>query len=240
MPRLSTGFVIVGAYADKVRRTLFAQMASYTRADKEWAQRVAYGAAQLNRLLYEILVNRLKLDKGDVVRVRIDYDVDEQRKEVVWKWNTLTVEAFRRMSAADVEGAVKDAASRAQELLAGAVRYEVVKLGETEDGDVVYSVRLGGSEIGAVEVTPLNDEVLLKAGAVLEPSPAVFQRSRVQLRGRSVEEAIAEVVSRPLGGSARQVGSDEALKVINMLRSRVSAKPFEAAGEEEEEEGGEG
>jgi len=117
VPRLSSGLVIVGAYAIKVRRTLFAQLRDRTRADKEWAQKVAFAAAQLNRVLFEVFVNRLKLDKGDVVRVRIDYDVDEEKKEVVWRWDTLTVEVFRRLASEQVAEAAKEVASRVSEPL---------------------------------------------------------------------------------------------------------------------------
>ncbi|MEM4848918.1 MAG: DUF2258 domain-containing protein, partial [Ignisphaera sp.] len=61
MPRLSSGFVIAGAYADKIRRTMFAQMRDYVRKDKEWGQRIALAIAQLNRFLYTILVEQLKI-----------------------------------------------------------------------------------------------------------------------------------------------------------------------------------
>jgi len=50
VPRLSSGLVIAGAYATKVRRTLFAQLRDRTKADKEWAQKVAFASAQLNRI----------------------------------------------------------------------------------------------------------------------------------------------------------------------------------------------
>ncbi len=232
MPRLSSGLIIVGAYALKVRRTLFAQLRDRTRGDKEWAQKVAYGAAQLNRVLFELLVDRLKLDKGDVVRVRIDYDVDEARKEIVWRWDTLTVEVFRRVADEQVAGAVKEVASKAAEIAATGLRYEVSRLGETEDGDVVLAVRAGGRDVGAVIVTPLNDEVLLKTGAVLEPSPTLIGRARVRVGGRPLEEAIAEHVSKA-APAGRQVDEGEATKIINDLRARVSARPLE----EEEGEG---
>jgi hypothetical protein len=237
VPRLSSGLVIVGAYAIKVRRTLFAQLRDRTRADKEWAQKVAFAAAQLNRVLFEVFVNRLKLDKGDVVRVRIDYDVDEEKKEVVWRWDTLTVEVFRRLANEQVAEAVKEVASRVSELLAVGVRYELEKLGETEDGDVVYSVKTAGREVGTVIVTPLDDELLVKTGAVLEPFPMTIGRSRLPLGGRPAEEAVAEYVSKATT-MGRQVEEEAALKLINDLRSRVSAKPLE--GVAEEEGGGEG
>ncbi|MGC9072313.1 MAG: DUF2258 domain-containing protein [Acidilobus sp.] len=232
MPRLSSGLIIVGAYALKVRRTLFAQLRDRTRADREWAQKVAYGAAQLNRVLFEILVNRLKLDKGDVVRVRIDYDVDDARKEISWRWDTLTVEVFRRVPEDQLTPAVKEVASKAAEIAVTGLRYEAARLGETEDGDVIFTMRAGGRDVGAVIITPLNDEVLLKTGAVLEPSPVILGRSRLKVAGRQVEEVVADYVSKS-ALTGRQVEEQEALKVINDLRARASARPFE----EEEGEG---
>ena len=231
MPRLSTGLIIVGAYALKVRRTLFAQLRDRTRGDKEWAQKVAYASAQLNRVLYDLFVERLRLDKGDVVRVRIDYDVDEGKKEVVWRWDTLTVEVFKRVTDEQVQAAVKDVASRAAEIAATGLRYEASRLGETEDGDIVLAVRAGGRDVGTVIVTPINDEVLVKAGAVLEPSPTLITRGRVKVAGRALEDVIAEYVTKAVP-SGKQVDEGEATKVINDLRARVSAKPIEE-GEEE-------
>ncbi len=232
MPRLSTGLIIVGAYALKVRRTLFAQLRDRTRGDKEWAQRVAYAAAQLNRVLYDLLVERLRLDKGDVVRVRVDYEVDEAKKEVAWRWDTLTVEVFKRVTDDRVQEAVKEVASRAAEIAVTGLRYEAARLGETEDGDVVLTVRAGGRDVGTVIVTPINDEVLVKAGAVLEPSPTLIARGRVKVAGRQLEDVIAEYVTKAVP-TGRQVEEGEATKVINDLRARVSARPIEE-GEEEQ------
>ncbi len=234
MPMLSTGYIIVGVYATKVRRTLYAQLSQRVRSDKEWAQRVAYGAAQLNRVLYELFVNRLKLDKGDVIRVRINYDIDDEKKSIIWRWNSMRVEVFRRVPGTDVELAVKEIMASAEEILKTSLRFEAVKLGETEDGDVVYALKLGGREVGAVIVTPLDGEVLLKSGAVLEPSPAIFGRTRAKLEGRSIEEVIAGLVSRPQ--EASQVERNEALKLVNSLRSRVGLGQITPEEEEEDTE----
>lgn len=102
---LSTGLIIAGAYADKVRRTLFAQLRDLVKQDKEFAREVARAAAELNIVLYNILVNELKIDKGDVVRARIAYTV-EPSKRIKWFYDTLRLEVFRRVPDSDVSHVV--------------------------------------------------------------------------------------------------------------------------------------
>ncbi len=235
MPLLSSGLVIAGAYADKIRRTLFAQMRDYVRRDKAWGQRVAYAAAQLNRLLYSILVERLKIDKGDVVRVRIEYEIDEERMEIRWKWDTLTIEAFRRVPQEEVDRVVKEFVSRAAEVSTAAVEYTLEKLGETFDGDVVYSVKLGDREVGAVIVTPVNNTLaVLKRGGVVEPTPAVFEKVKLEIQpGQTLEDAIKRTLATVIQ-TATHVSYDEAYKLINRIREAVQAKPMERVEVEEE------
>jgi len=43
--------------------------------------------AEPNQTLYKILVDKLKTERGDVIRVRIDCDVSEAM--VKWFWNIL-------------------------------------------------------------------------------------------------------------------------------------------------------
>ena len=107
MPReLSTGLIIAGAYADKLRRTLFAQLRDMVRQDKEFAREVARASGEINRLLFIILVEKLKVDKGDVVRIRVQYDVENGK--IKWYYDTLRVEYFKRVSDEEVAKAVKE------------------------------------------------------------------------------------------------------------------------------------
>ncbi|MFN4046744.1 MAG: DUF2258 domain-containing protein [Acidilobaceae archaeon] len=76
MPTLRSGYVIGGAYADKIRRTLFAQTRDLVKSGELSVQEVARAAGELNRILYEILVDRVKIEKGDVVRVSVNYTVE--------------------------------------------------------------------------------------------------------------------------------------------------------------------
>jgi hypothetical protein len=228
--------VIAGAYADKIRRTMFAQMRDYVKRDKEWGQRIALAIAQLNRFLYTLFVEQLKIDKGDIVRVRIDYDIDEQNKNIVWKWDTLTVEAFRRVPQEEVEKVVKTLTAKALEISTAAVAYTLEKLGETFDGDVVLAIKLGEREVGAAIITPVNESLaVLKKGAVLEPTPAIFDKVRLDISpGKMLDEVLRETLSKVIL-SARHVDANEALNTINAIRERVAVKPM--AGYEEVEEG---
>ena len=105
MRELSTGFIIAGAYADKVRRTLFAQLKDLIKQDKEFSKEIARASAELNIVLYNILVDELKIEKGDVVRIRINYRVESERR-ITWLYNTLRVEAFKRIPDENVEKVV--------------------------------------------------------------------------------------------------------------------------------------
>ncbi|MEM4441864.1 MAG: DUF2258 domain-containing protein [Ignisphaera sp.] len=236
MPKLSSGFVIAGAYADKIRRTLFAQLRDYLRKDKEWGQRIALAVAQLNRFLYTLLVERIKIDKGDVVRIRIDYDIDETTKSINWLWNTLTIEAFRRIPQDEVDKITKELVTKAVEISTAAVVYALEKLGETFDGDIVYTIKLGDREVGTAIVTLINENIgVLKRGAVIEPTPAVFDKVKLVVEpGKTIEDTLRDVLSTVIQ-SAKHVDADEAVKIINAIRDRVSAKPIVKYEEAEEE-----
>ncbi len=107
MPKeLSTGLVIAGAYADKLRRTLFAQLRDLVKQNKEFAREIARASGEINRLIYIVLVEKLKADKGDVVRIRVQYDVEDGR--VKWYYDTLRIEYFKRVPDEQVAKIVKE------------------------------------------------------------------------------------------------------------------------------------
>jgi len=236
MPRLSSGFVIAGAYADKIRRTMFAQLRDYIRKDKEWSQKIAFAVAQLNRFLYTVLVEQVKIDKGDVVRIRIDYDIDEANKNIVWKWDTIVIEAFRRIPQEEVDNITKKLISKAVEIATAAVAFNIVKIGETFDGDIVYALRLNDRDVGAAIVTPVNETLaILKRGAVIDPTPAIFEKVKLEIpSGRSLEDVLRDTLSAVVQG-ARHVSVDEALKMVNAIRERASVAPIAKYEEVEEE-----
>ncbi len=104
---LSTGLIIAGAYADKLRRTLFAQLRDYVKKNKEYAREIARAAGEINRLLYHIIVEELKSDKGDVVRIRVKYSFDPEKMEIKWHYDTLQIEYFKRYPDEKVAETVK-------------------------------------------------------------------------------------------------------------------------------------
>jgi len=87
MPTLSTGFVRAAGYADKVRRVLFA------RAKGLDPQEIVRAAAEFNMKIFDIMQKR-KVDKSDVVRIRCDFNIKEGKIE--WNWDTLELEVYTR------------------------------------------------------------------------------------------------------------------------------------------------
>jgi hypothetical protein len=106
MPTLNTGLIIAGAYADKARRVLMAQVKGQVDA-----QEAVRASAELNKLLFEVIVNELKADKGDVVRVVVDYEVEGGK--IRWNFDSLRVELFKRVLDEEVKKRVQAALARA-------------------------------------------------------------------------------------------------------------------------------
>lgn len=144
MPQLSTGFVIAGAYADKLRRVLFAQLRDAIKRGEIDNKTVAQRAGELNRLLFEILVNKLKIDKGDVVRIRIEYDVRDG--DIVWKLDTLRIEAFRRIPDEEIERVIKESIKKKEEILAREVTEEERAWTEAREREVEKEVQKRAEE----------------------------------------------------------------------------------------------
>lgn len=97
---ITTGLIIAGAYADKLRKTLFAQVREYVKTGQLRQEEVARAAGELNSLLFRLIVEGLGLSKGDVVRIRAAYYISEGR--IRWDLTNLQVEAFKRVSEEEV------------------------------------------------------------------------------------------------------------------------------------------
>ncbi len=192
MPVLRSGLVIAGGYADKIRRVLFAQMKDQIKSGEIDAKEVARAAGELNRLLYIILVDKLKIDKGDVVRITVEYDIGDGK--IVWKLETLQIQAWRRVPEEEIDEVVKETVGSAREILESSPEYEVEKLGETDTGDIVFEVKLSNERVGAILLTPLNGNALVRA-AFTAPAPRVLKKSLVNLEGRDPEEYVKNSIS---------------------------------------------
>ena len=213
MPTLNTGLVIVGAYADKVRRTLFAQLKDKIKAKEIDSKMVAKASGDLNKLLYEIFVNRLKLDKGDVVRIVVDYDVEDG--EVVWNLESLRVEVFKRLAEEEYADIIKESVKRIEELEeVEEVRMRIERVGETDLGDVIYEIRIGDEKVGALVLTPLNGEGIVR-GALIKPNPVVIERTKITME--SLEEELLKVVE----GKGKVVSEEEAEKIIKEIEGMI-------------------
>lgn len=160
MPRISSGLIIAGAYANKLRRVMFATLKG--KADNK---EIARASGELNATLFE-LFRDVGVDKGDVVRVTIEYEV--QNGQIKWIWDTLEVQHFRIV--AETEEKIKEKLKEILEKRAAPpptptvhVELEVEYLGTVREGiEDVYVVKMPKEEelitAGAVRVLFRNDE----------------------------------------------------------------------------------
>ena len=225
MPTLNTGLIISGGYADKVRKTLFAQLRSAVGSGSISSQEVARAVAELNQALYGILVDKLKAERGDVVRVRVDYEVAEGR--VQWLWNTLRIELFRRVPDKEVARQVAEALAEAEKAAKAVEAYTVERTVTTSLGDSLYRVLLEGRRVGIFMASRLGEEAVVK-GATVEPAPTIIEGYKLNLQGRSLDEAIAREVSSIIQ-SGRKTSPDEAEKALKELEAIIEAEAGKAS-----------
>jgi hypothetical protein len=229
MPTLKSGLVIAGAYADKVRRVLFAQLRDNIKKGEISSKDVARAAGELNRLLFEILVYKLGVDKGDAVRISVDYDLVDG--EIKWNLDTLKVEVWRKAPQEEVDNAVKSVVEKAEEIVGGAIVFTVEEIGETDTGDIIYTLKHRDREVGALIVTPLDGEALVR-GAVVEPTPLILKRKRVEYEG-DLKEFIENNVTQ-LMSDAENTERREPERIIHELKALAQASKEEVTEEEYE------
>ncbi|MCS7107866.1 MAG: DUF2258 domain-containing protein [Sulfolobales archaeon] len=219
MGTLRSGYIIVGAYADKVRRVMFAQLRDHVREGIIKGSEVAFKVAQLNKVLYKVFVDELRLGKGDLVRISVDYELKDGVIE--WLFDTLKIEVFKRMPDDEVKTVLERVKEGIKAVAEAAVVFNVERLGETEDGDLVYVMKLGDREVGAFIITPVDNElVFVKKGAALEPTPMVVEKFKIECRGVSIEDAIKENIDK-FSSNAKYVSLNDAAKIIELVKKRV-------------------
>jgi len=103
---LRTGVVLAGAYADRVRKVLFAQLAQKIKSKEIDNKEVARAAGELNTLLYEAFVKHLALSKGDLVRIEASYKIKDGK--IIWDFSSLKVRAFREIGEEVVAKAIEE------------------------------------------------------------------------------------------------------------------------------------
>ncbi len=216
---LSSGYIIVGAYADKIRKVLFGHFSDKIKAKEIDPKLVAKYAGDLNKFLYEVLVNRLKLNKGDVVRVRIDYEYDEDSKELSWDFTTLRLEVFRREPEEKVKEILEEAKKKAEAIISEEIVYDVKKLGITELGDEIYEVYVSDKSVGILQVTKINEEIIVK-GAFTYPESKIIERARLK-----IEENIENTLKSNIGSlllTAKESDYDKCEKIIGRIKSSLT------------------
>ncbi|MCQ5337359.1 MAG: DUF2258 domain-containing protein [Candidatus Methanomethylicia archaeon] len=213
MSQLTTGLVITGAYADKIRKTLFAQLKDNIKKGEIPSQEVARAIAELNRILYHILVEKLKLDKGDVVRIRIEYNIENNK--IKWKYENLQIEIFKKQ---DVSGIISEIIPEIEKLLIP--NYVIEKISTTIFGDHIYRIKLNDKDIGKIVLTMINGELGIIHGALLEPSPLIINKRKITIK-EDIDKFLSENINDIIA-SAQSVEFIEAEKVIKSIETLIS------------------
>jgi hypothetical protein len=206
MPTLKSGAVILGAYASKIRKTLFAQLKDKVKAGEISSQEIARAAGELNKILYVLFVERLKLEKGDVVRVSIEYEIGKQ--EIKWKWDTIKIECFKRISEDEI---MKNLSEILKE---GKTKYIIRKLRETKLGDIIFEILENEKQTGLIVVTPLNEEIVVR-GAIRPTT--LIPKIRMKIEG-DIEEYLSNSLKEILE-SGKQVEKEEVEKIVSEISS---------------------
>jgi hypothetical protein len=206
MSTLRSGAVILGAYASKIRKSLFAQLKDKVKAREISSQEIARAAGELNKTLYTLFVERLKLEKGDVVRISIDYEISQQK--ISWKWDTIKIECFKRVPEEEIMKNLLDILKR------GEAKHTIRKLRETKLGDLIFEILENEKQIGLIVVTPLDNEAIIR-GAI-KPT-TIIQKRRVNIEG-DIEEYFSNSLKEILE-SGKQAEKEEVEKIINEISS---------------------
>jgi len=205
VPTLNTGLVRVAGYAPKVRRTLLAQLKPAIAAGEVSPREAVYKAAQLNRLLYISLVEELHLQKNDIVRVRVDYELSDG--ELKWNLDTVRIDVWRADDALSAKAAetLKAVAEREkwreQRLTARLVASSPL-------GEEVYELLRGDARVGAVKVVKTDDTAVV-IGAVLDPPV------KIKATVKTVEDIAA--VAESATATEAPVAREEAEKIVEAL-----------------------
>lgn len=214
MPTLRTGAVIVGAYAMKIRRTLFAQLKDKIKTKEISSQEVARAAGEINRMLYVLFVEKLRLDKGDVVRITIDYDLTPEN-QIVWNYDSLKVEAYRKVPEDEVARYLKEIIEGLQKASTINVEeYSIEKVKETKLGDIIFNIKKDKKVVGILIATQIDEDVVIR-GAIKEP-PFLISKTKIKF-----EESIENTVTKNFTNLLKRAvptSEEEAEKTIKEIK----------------------
>ncbi|NHV45625.1 MAG: DUF2258 domain-containing protein, partial [Candidatus Verstraetearchaeota archaeon] len=162
---------------------------------------------------YHILVEKLKLDKGDVVRIRIEYNIENNK--IKWKYENLQIEIFKKQ---DVSGIISEIIPEIEKLLIP--NYVIEKISTTIFGDHIYRIKLNDKDIGKIVLTMINGELGIIHGALLEPSPLIINKRKITIK-EDIDKFLSENINDIIA-SAQSVEFTEAEKVIKSIETLIS------------------
>lgn len=207
---MSTGLILVSGYAHKIRRTMFAQLKDMVKSGEVSNKEVAYKTGILNKILFEVLVGKLQLDKHDVVRIRIDYEVENG--EIKWDYDTIQIEVWKRSDDLAEKAVNEFKRLLEQEQFMREAGYTLSKIGTTPLGEDVYAIEREGERIGVIKVMPLNDNLIV-AGVILEPARKI---RTVIPTPENMETALPTILSR-----GTEIPEEEAKKILEEILAGV-------------------
>lgn len=91
MAELRTGPVRLSGYALKLRRVFNAAFKDKYKSGELDANVINEDVSELNRKIYEVLVDRFEIPKEAIVNITVDYDVTEDKH---LKINDISIEVF--------------------------------------------------------------------------------------------------------------------------------------------------
>ena len=210
MPTLSTGLVRAAGYADKIRRTMFAQLRDAIKAGEIDSKQVAYRVGRLNEILYKLLVETLGIEKHDAVRIMIDYEVSYG--DIHFDWNSIQIEIYRydedlSRKAVDELKKLLEAGLAERDFLVS----EVKRIGPT----AFYEVTLESKgKVGAISVLDTG-EAYAVSGAILLGGRG-YRVSGVVSKTENIEVALKRLLNEAIVMN-REISVEEAEKIIGDL-----------------------
>jgi len=206
VPVASTGFVKASAYADKLRRTVFAQVKEYVKRGVIGSRQVAYRVGRLNAALYKVLVEVLGVSKDDVVRIRVPYEVRDGDLHI--DYSRVAIEVYR------FDPGISE---RAVEELRRVVEGGLVdidfdfRVEKREGPTVFYGVYMGGERVGRLAVVDVGGRHAV-SGAVIVGGKG-YRVGGIVEAGESLSVALRRLVNEAVV-EGREVPVEEAEAIV--------------------------